>query len=62
MVHICECGMATSDLAFLRSHLAQSGHRERVPWWSLFSQVLLVKQLLSASLPVRASVRLPGHG
>lgn len=31
MVHICECGLATDDLAFLRRHLAESGHRERMP-------------------------------
>jgi len=43
MVHICECGLATSDLAFLKGHLARSGHRERVPWWSLFAHVVFVK-------------------
>jgi hypothetical protein len=42
MVHICECGLATSDLALLKDHLARYGHRERVPWWSLFSRVAFI--------------------
>lgn len=45
MVHICECGLATDDLAFLRDHLTRYGHRERVPWWSLFARVTFVRQL-----------------
>jgi hypothetical protein len=40
MVHICECGLATSDLTLLKGHLTRSGHRERAPWW-LFSPVVL---------------------
>lgn len=43
MVHICECGFATSDLALLKGHLARSGHRERVPWWSLFTHVAIIR-------------------
>ena len=43
VVHICECGLATTDLGFLKGHLARSGHRERVPWWSLLAHVALVK-------------------
>jgi hypothetical protein len=34
MVHMCECGLATNNLGFLRRHLTNFGHRERVPWWS----------------------------
>jgi hypothetical protein len=43
MVHICECGLATNDMALLEDHLARYGHRERVPWWSLFSRVAFIK-------------------
>ena len=39
MIHICECGLATTSLAFLKDHQIQSGHRERFPWWSLLAPV-----------------------
>jgi hypothetical protein len=29
MVHMCECGLATSDLTFLKGDLTRSGHHER---------------------------------
>jgi hypothetical protein len=33
MIRMCQCGLATDDVRFLRHHQAGSGHRERVAWW-----------------------------
>lgn len=32
MVRTCECGLATTDPAFLERHLLTAGHHEHVAW------------------------------
>ena len=41
VMRMCECGLATDDLGLLEDHLRQHGHRERVPCWDKYTQVIL---------------------
>jgi len=43
VTRMCECGLATDDLGLLEDHLRQHGHRERVPWWDKYTQVILAR-------------------